>query len=313
MKIVKEHIEFERGIEPAKAMNIGILDIIKKKFRKDWIHSTFNLDNALEWAAQNGNITYVKYLLDAGADPNRNDEWALTWAKNYGHKDIANLIKSYIVKESIDFERGAEPKDAMGIGIRAHNYEDLVKKMSLYMSPEQYNKFWDIVGENMYMRQLKYEDLYRKTISFIRKNAKEIDAYMPKNGILEDFVHHILSFIYVEGMPNGEGEYMKIKESVNFERRMEPKNAMKVGISGRKPKEVVEDLLLTIYQDYVNTTRGPDYEGFGKWLAEQIIELFKGATYGDYSIEDALKDLNVFLDGWGSIINFRGPNMRGLK
>jgi len=104
-----------------------------------------------------------------------------------------------------------------------------------------------------------------------------------------------------------------VKENIDFERGQEPRDAMKVGISGsgKNPKEVIEDLLVDVYFDYIDKQRG-NYQGFGQWIADQIIELFKSPTYGDYDPEDALQDLNYFLEGWQTKMNLRGRKIRGL-
>jgi len=155
-QFIYENIEFERGIEPRKAMKIGMMDRILQQMKEDdtWVWE-YTLDDRLQWASREGNINYVKYLLSKGADIHSDEEitfqWAITkgWielvkvlidagaqinfggpiskdkAKSYhlraaietGHKDIVKLLLKY----------GAIIDNKAKISAKKHNMEDIIK------------------------------------------------------------------------------------------------------------------------------------------------------------------------------------------
>ena len=84
-----------------------------------------------------------------------------------------------------------------------------------------------------------------------------------------------------------------VKENINFERGKEPKTSMKVGLSSKSPKDIVEEYMGEVYLEYSGID---NLHGFSRWLHEIIKENFKSPTYGDYPIENAQKDLDDFLE-----------------
>jgi len=160
------------------------------------------------------------------------------------YDDHTNRRKE-LLKESIEFERTTEPRKAMGIG-KIRNYDDLRIMMENNMSDEEYEFFWNNVAtKNLYLSKKEYEHIHKRVIDFLRKNKKlinVINAYMPINGSLESFVHSILSIIYVSGV--GGVPFLKsikhicpsptsisrVKESIEFERGIEPYKAMNIGL-----------------------------------------------------------------------------------
>ena len=86
-----------------------------------------------------------------------------------------------------------------------------------------------------------------------------------------------------------------INEVNNFERHQDPKKAMGIGYGDKLSEKMVEEHLINVFFKYSESTGGADMQSFGDWLAEEIKELFRGATYGDYPEEDAQKDYNHFL------------------
>ena len=53
-----------------------------------------NDDEALRWAAENGHLDVVKYLVEEGASIHANDDEALKWATDKGHADVVEYLKS---------------------------------------------------------------------------------------------------------------------------------------------------------------------------------------------------------------------------
>ena len=70
MNIIREYINFERGIDPKKAIGLGMREKIKKMMEEDgWDYYDDYSDNtALRWASYYSHLEIVKWLIDAGAD-----------------------------------------------------------------------------------------------------------------------------------------------------------------------------------------------------------------------------------------------------
>lgn len=66
-----------------------------------------------------------------------------------------------------------------------------------------------------------------------------------------------------------------------------------------KKEDDAFDGMLELYETMTGTQE--DYKGYGKVIAELFVEIFKGATYGDYPIEDAQNNLNEAMKGFNSI------------
>ena len=82
-------------------------------------------------AAEAGNITVVKYHLDAGADVNaKDDKFGLTplhYAAFNDHKEIAELLIGGGAEVNANDDRGATPLDAAIMGKRTET-ADLLRK-----------------------------------------------------------------------------------------------------------------------------------------------------------------------------------------
>jgi hypothetical protein len=113
MKIVKEHINFERGLDPKEAMEIGRLkEIIIEKITKS---------DPENWQ---GSSVLAKYLTRRGKYPIGWDipmledesiqklKYALEYLEKWERVDKKHLKTN----ETISFQRGLDPKRAMQIG-----------------------------------------------------------------------------------------------------------------------------------------------------------------------------------------------------
>lgn len=179
------------------------------------------------------------------------------------------------VFEEINFERHQDPKESLKIGIR--DMYDYVKAETKSAGLD-YKQFWKDLKEHL-------EDKWDKE-DFIEQLYSTMVQTPLENQI---------SFIrgYLEFWLERHGE---INEEQNFERNQDPKKSMNIGYGKDLNKKKVEDALVDVYMEFVNATGGPDYPSFARWLAENIRELFRGATYGDYPESEAEDDYNGFLD-----------------
>ena len=92
-QFIYENIEFERGIEPRKAMKIGMMERILQEMENDdtWVWN-YDLNDCLQWACREGKIDYIKYLLNEGADIGGNEEITIHWAVINGHLDVVKML-----------------------------------------------------------------------------------------------------------------------------------------------------------------------------------------------------------------------------
>jgi hypothetical protein len=162
IKMLNESINFERGIDPKKSMGIGeeatyqkIADMMQKDgwspvdpyesdsaigWAVEYGHhdlAKFLLDrhshqdevqnqmvNYIQWSAQNRNLDMLELLLSYfNLDPSHLN-FALRMASSY--EPAYNTIKSYMNKtnESLEFERGKDPKSSLNIGLSRYSLEN---------------------------------------------------------------------------------------------------------------------------------------------------------------------------------------------
>jgi len=161
MKLVKEYINFERGLDPKDAMKIGMEELLnnylqsihqttksdvikleicaaegKNEFVRYLINKGVNIhfdnDKALLLAVIRNNISTVEILLNAGANPSKIDVDS-SFAKNSTNSEIIKLLKDFTPNlKEYNFERGLDPKHAMRIG--EHNIEYKLKKYYNYVA-----------------------------------------------------------------------------------------------------------------------------------------------------------------------------------
>lgn len=129
MKLVRENINFQRGIDPRRAMGIGSFDEIKREFHEDTNDTNYTSDedyndeiDMLRWAVRKGNLDYTKiiydnasdkqyalvimlkrattkghihivqYAIDEGVPVWADDNFALRWACKMGRTEIVKLL-----------------------------------------------------------------------------------------------------------------------------------------------------------------------------------------------------------------------------
>jgi len=108
--------------------------------------------------------------------------------------------------ENIEFERGEEPRKAMGIGSALENYDNLWEKMSEFMKEDKTDQWFKMIDEITEIRdniteireelakKIFEQQAKRKEVSrFIKDNSnKKLEWLMPLDGTIEEFVEHII-------------------------------------------------------------------------------------------------------------------------
>lgn len=131
MKIVRESINFERGLDPKTSMDVGKSHLDKKIFdQTDWAVNSGTLGNIYE---------ILELIRDYKGYPilvlknKQHESWpfrAISVVGVFGDyqptaykalKQVKQIIDGILnpMKESLNFERGLEPKQSMSIGLTA--------------------------------------------------------------------------------------------------------------------------------------------------------------------------------------------------
>jgi len=141
MKLVKENIEFERGLEPKDAMNIGNpavrlaseLGLDMPELRSLWDNLEADYDSFEDFKKDNEDL--YKYPSNWNIDKNSNYYEITIWAYHNPEDAfrISQLKKNdvYEIFENIEFERGLEPRNAMDIGRMKEIIEERIHKLLL--------------------------------------------------------------------------------------------------------------------------------------------------------------------------------------
>jgi len=134
MKLVKENIEFERGLEPAEAMGIGFRNIWERGIKEILANmdvASYKYFGDKDYSGMTRVLYYTLKKMLIGENPQDAFYHACLDQNFHGgsdyieipRKEIAKVLKDYFhvdvnpIFESIEFERGLEPKEAMDIGI----------------------------------------------------------------------------------------------------------------------------------------------------------------------------------------------------
>jgi len=286
MKIIKEHISFQRGIDPKDSMNIGGYRDLDQKF-DDLVNPRSGSEREeenLQWSVYGATEAYVndidfklarelKYRIVLGENPNKvcldilgkltsdDKQYRIDKIKKIIHLSTKrNGSDKWDLKESLNFQRGQDPKQAMDIGLFAKinkitssdlellkvytgegqgkgtideeffhdvyessaSYEEYLKRVKeVYKLLEPYEYlFGDNFGEDMKKEMKEYVNSYLK-------NPKYNYAY--NCDIMEEGDFDVF-FCEIE-LPSAEllGK-KKIKESMDFERGVEPKQTLGIGV-----------------------------------------------------------------------------------
>jgi hypothetical protein len=277
-KFIYERLDFERGVDPREALNIGIEGRLRNwlKKKKGLDFDKTKLETILHYAAMDNQVDFVKYLMDVKKAPvtdgalnvafaNKVDDEIIMYLISKGDQGIINFIeskkkkKARTVRESLNFERGLDPKDSLKIGIRnkrhfktvrecAQFFLDNIDKLSegrfknkeelknAFQQMDKSNKPGNpsLPSEKSPLRMSKdYLD------GFIERDAKgeTLDHKYPPIYIDEwgtDFSHLLQK---LQGLRDFHIDLQrilgihkeKIQESLDFERGLDPKEAIGIG------------------------------------------------------------------------------------
>ena len=100
-----------------KSSQIGFLPGVKRALERGAsVHAQDDL--ALCWASEKGHKDVVELLLKAGANVHARDDYALRWAAEYGHKSVVELL----------LKAGAKPNKQIWELAKRKGFLELLKK-----------------------------------------------------------------------------------------------------------------------------------------------------------------------------------------
>ena len=155
MKLVREHINFERGLNPKKAMGMG-LESHLIKFIKDYNLEKIERKWLVYHVAKAGRTDLVQFLLNNNADPNYFVGAPISIAATKGYLDIIKLLAKH--GANLDAENGQALNAAMAnkhpdafelllqLGANPNEgfvWQNAAKHDAIYMKLiKKYNKGW---------------------------------------------------------------------------------------------------------------------------------------------------------------------------
>ncbi len=255
MKEIKEHIGFQRGMDPKESMKIGLT--AKRVFESqkemvDWIllfprivtENLFDSWNPKD-LEENWNAEWGKNFYNFTEDSNYSKLRMVKWIKNNlsmkytggeydlglkESKEVADAVCEKIYKnkitESQNFERGIDPKDAMGIGNQLYRQNLEVLRQTLVAFP------WIEDNPEIYASRLtdlgvKIISINQKTSNFFVFHWLNSRGGMQLRTIKLPKDNWVNLFAAVAGMIR---EIESIKEALHFERGKDPKSSMRIGV-----------------------------------------------------------------------------------
>ncbi len=253
-QFIYENINFERGKDPIKSMGAGLTKAIRNRISNFHDFSGFEYiyydqeDKEIivgydgykseQHKVQRAAKDSFGEFLNGTADKSGQEEMAFGIKPKYADY----FEKAFSANESLNFERGADPKSTMDIGI---------VKSSLWINNyQQYNdeaiiKYlenpWDWIGKNIWFRDIKEGSW---GLDFIMRLDK-IDGGM----------HHNVNYVrfkdkYYKMNPEKLNK-KPVNESMDFERGVNPKEALDIG-TGKMIPENWEHLTRDLYPYFMD-------------------------------------------------------------
>lgn len=248
-KLVNENISFERGQDPKSSMDIGT-----QKIHRDIIDNT-------PWSANLSPEVYdiVTLIPDYMGHPilvvkmkdpitNKHLPYSavsdlsgtfstLEESPESAIKAVENRIKRikgpklrYSVDESVNFERGQDPKDSMRIGINANVMKFLQWVKNDFQLNKDHPDYFGYInlgytgGEDYIFKDPEMQDGYERFVKDYKKYLpimKEMGLYITSKPDIEETIISDDSIL--------DGYAHKVLESINFERGNDPRDSMRIG------------------------------------------------------------------------------------
>ena len=266
-KLILENINFERGIDPKDAMDIGRPEI---RAASKMIPGVLYKSNIPRWdylwwyKNPKDNKIYRSFGTIWGGwykaklvDLEDDFPLDLEPTKKHFDKFIAKVNK---IEESQNFERGIEPKDSMRVGrkwkwdmtaeeLAAYIIDETMKKANPinrkienavkkagYLSTKEYNEFMSLYFDEHDEFPHVSEEIDDAEQELEKIIASEVEKYPIKISDKENLIGKLFT-LNIEGGPyrtyldmvKQSLDPTYLKESINFERGLEPKDSIDIG------------------------------------------------------------------------------------
>ena len=238
---MRESISFERGKDPKEAMDVGILSNAEWDYEvdgfetEDYIYKGFPVRVVGKYWHERS--AYPEYAAFSTGGVTGFDYNNLKWYKRKGYAKrhiqniideiiwIRNMAKSKETNESVNFERGQQPKDAMGLGYdpKVVEFLEWVKTDSqLDKSSDNYYGYVNLAEDDFTDRKfkgpfVKFVNDYERYLSLM----KGMGLYMTSDPWYDETI------IYDDSVLEKNRNH--ILERYGFERGVDPKKAMDIG------------------------------------------------------------------------------------
>jgi hypothetical protein len=250
MKLVPEYIDeamsFQRGRDPLKTMDIGILNQKKHfpsvKKAMEWVADVIPLilgkDEMPSDIAYGGSkmikgeyITkiskYVSEKISWGSDDSPSFDKNMNWPKWWDDELIDVLEERGFVNESVSFMRGEDPKKAMGIGMEA---------LTFHVGSIKYNK-----GSIHWLDKEDARRVLRGEDTCFREYFLAVPGFNLNSGY---YFYELLNpknpYCYIEYADEIFPIPGKIHESLDFQRGLDTKTVLGIGeVNNAYPVEEV--------------------------------------------------------------------------
>jgi hypothetical protein len=264
MKLVREYIDFERGQDPKKSMGLGLMekwkDLMKNRslFRINKTFSTTH-ENQIKEGAKYNTFKEGDYL-EINSPASSYEDGAIGFTAHVINDRVRSIDDFFIwgfpiqfeehfqkvnkVGESLEFERGKNPKTSMEIGLSkkiANGLESLSKdplvRQPLHVYgissqdrgsnssfPDNVNLYIELSAQEIPTEELMWDILEENGLDLIYFDSIWEDNQM---------WHVWRIMIDPEYDKNFKEAASMINESINFERGKDPKDSMKIGLDAQ--------------------------------------------------------------------------------
>ena len=259
MGIVRENIEFQRGLDPKQSMDIGFIHKwinLKKgdlfKIKRDFTTGSDNrLDDSKRYNTfqkgdyliindpgqqyEDGNIGFTAFI---GTDRVRSNDDKFLWGAPLQFEE--RLQKVSRIGEAQNFQRGLDSKKSMRIG----QSEVIPKDIDWDLNPLE-DKFYEFISVAEFIPDWKGIPIL--VVRVKDKDTKETGYYAVTNTGLGKTNFTVYgpqrALLNIKNNLRYNG---KIKESLDFERGQDPKDSMKIGRFGERDIKKTLDRLVEI-------------------------------------------------------------------
>ena len=276
--IIREAISFERGHEPIRALGIGIFERIKSYAQQKIREKDYS------WSSPSG------WMWEIMEDKDLDEDTKILWTQFLkDNEEYLNLALDAPIKELQNFERGQDPKTAMGIGKMNQIKSWIKKNYGIIPSTDETTLHYAVLGNRMdfvkYLVEVKKIPILDKFINLaMTNNYDDLALYLLYPGDQK-------TIDYIKSKKK-----KSLKEAQQFQRGLEGNQALGIGLesiindymeenSPEQPDQWIYEILTSSQLELDDDTRQ-------KW-AQFLIQFPKYTKSFDENVYLELKEKNI--------------------